>query len=241
MSRDSSPRQCDALIEDGSNREVDVCDVDHARSLVTIAQGAVGAAGWRAHPCAAHAGGTRQRDGASTPRRSAFATCSKAINGLLFVRATQLHRGDSLLFLTEEEQASMLALMWRYGAPAVLLLFVLIALALWRAGVRFGPLVGADRNRATFAGRADSRHRTVRAALRRRRRAACRDGARAARRGAATSARLRPPVERRTRRRGRASSAASPPSELGPALNYSGRAQLARAAQGHRGARNRAT
>jgi hypothetical protein len=59
---------------------------------------------------------------------------------MLLVTATQLHRGDSLLFLTEENHASLLTLVWRYGAPVVLLLVTLVALALWRTSARFGPL-----------------------------------------------------------------------------------------------------
>ena len=66
-------------------------------------------------------------------------TC--ADNGLLFVAATQLQRGDSIEFLTEEGGDSLLQLIWRYGSPVVVLLAVLLALWLWRSGVRFGPLM----------------------------------------------------------------------------------------------------
>ena len=61
----------------------------------------------------------------------------------LFVAATQLRRGDTLQFLTEEDQASIVSLTWRFGAPAVLLLLAVVALALWRAGPRFGPRIAA--------------------------------------------------------------------------------------------------
>jgi len=64
-------------------------------------------------------------------------------NPHVFVAATQLHRGDTLRFLTEEDQPSIVALMWRFGAPAVLLLLALVALGIWRAGPRFGPRVAA--------------------------------------------------------------------------------------------------
>jgi hypothetical protein len=37
----------------------------------------------------------------------------------------------------------MLALLWRYGAPVVTLALTLLALVLWRGGVRFGPLAAA--------------------------------------------------------------------------------------------------
>jgi len=61
--------------------------------------------------------------------------------GLLFAAATQLHRGDQVSFLTESSGGSLLGLTWKYGAPVVALGIVLIALWLWRSGVRFGPLV----------------------------------------------------------------------------------------------------
>jgi len=59
----------------------------------------------------------------------------------LFVDATQLRSGDEVHFITENERPSLLALIWRYGAPVVMLAAVWIALALWRGGQRFGPLV----------------------------------------------------------------------------------------------------
>lgn len=62
----------------------------------------------------------------------------------LLVQSTQMRRGDALLFLTEEERASLVALLWRYGAPAVLLLGAAIALALWRSAARFGPMIAAS-------------------------------------------------------------------------------------------------
>jgi len=61
--------------------------------------------------------------------------------GLLFAAATQLHRGDLVSFLTESSGGSLLGLTWKYGAPVVTLGIVLIALWLWRSGVRFGPLL----------------------------------------------------------------------------------------------------
>ncbi len=64
----------------------------------------------------------------------------KGDHGALFVAATQLRRGDEIHFLSENEYPSMLALTWMYGAPVVMLSFGVIALALWRGGVRFGPL-----------------------------------------------------------------------------------------------------
>jgi hypothetical protein len=64
-------------------------------------------------------------------------------HGALFVAMTQLRSGDEIHFLSEQEQASLLALTWRYGAPAVALFLAFIALSLWRGSVRFGPLVAA--------------------------------------------------------------------------------------------------
>jgi hypothetical protein len=61
----------------------------------------------------------------------------------LFVAASQLRRDDVVLLLTEDEQTSLPTLVWRFGAPAVLLLLAAVALALWRAAVRFGPPVAA--------------------------------------------------------------------------------------------------
>jgi hypothetical protein len=63
-------------------------------------------------------------------------------DGLLFVAATGLERGDHIYFLSEEETASLLALMWKHGAPVVVLLLGALALALWRGGPRFGPATG---------------------------------------------------------------------------------------------------
>ena len=61
-------------------------------------------------------------------------------HGALFVAVTQLHRGDEILFLTEDNYPSLLALIWRHGAPVVLLSVTVVALLLWRGAVRFGPL-----------------------------------------------------------------------------------------------------
>ena len=63
--------------------------------------------------------------------------------GLLFTAATQLHRGDDVEFLTDGTGGSLLALLWSYGWPVIVLAGLLIVLWLWRSGVRFGPLVAA--------------------------------------------------------------------------------------------------
>jgi hypothetical protein len=61
-------------------------------------------------------------------------------HGWLFVAATDLRRGDDVHFLSEESHPPLLALIWLYGRPVVLLSFVLVGFVLWRGGVRFGPL-----------------------------------------------------------------------------------------------------
>ncbi len=76
----------------------------------------------------------------------------EAENGVLFVDAVELRRGDHVVFASEEEHASLLDLIWIYGSPAVLLAIVLIALALWRSSMRFGPLEAApDASRRSLA------------------------------------------------------------------------------------------
>jgi hypothetical protein len=61
-------------------------------------------------------------------------------HGRLFVAATQLRRGDEVHFLSEDDHPSLLVLLWRYGGPLVVLAMSLVALLLWRGGVRLGPL-----------------------------------------------------------------------------------------------------
>ena len=60
-------------------------------------------------------------------------------HGLLFAAVTQLRAGDQIVFLSEGEYASLLELIWTHAAPAVLLAVLLIGVALWRNGARFGP------------------------------------------------------------------------------------------------------
>jgi hypothetical protein len=64
----------------------------------------------------------------------------EADHGAVLVASTQLRGGDEIHFLFEEDQASLLTLIWRHGAPVVELSVVLLALALSRGAVRFGPL-----------------------------------------------------------------------------------------------------
>ena len=66
---------------------------------------------------------------------------------LAFAALLQLQPGDAVWFIDEETRARFLALLWQNGAPAILLGGAAIALALWRGGTRFGPLL-ADAPRA---------------------------------------------------------------------------------------------
>jgi hypothetical protein len=59
----------------------------------------------------------------------------------LFVVATELRRQDEVHFLTEDDHPSLLALLWMYGSPVVVLGLTALAFGLWRNSARFGPLV----------------------------------------------------------------------------------------------------
>lgn len=59
----------------------------------------------------------------------------------VLVAATQLRRGDHVVFMSEEDVASLPELVWRHGAPVIIVALVALALALWRGALRFGPLV----------------------------------------------------------------------------------------------------
>lgn len=61
-------------------------------------------------------------------------------HGWLFVAATELGPADEVHFLTEDDHPSLLTLVWRYGAPAIILALMAIGFALWRTSARFGPL-----------------------------------------------------------------------------------------------------
>jgi hypothetical protein len=60
-------------------------------------------------------------------------------HGWLLVAAAQMRRGDEVHFLTEGDVPSLLSLMWTYGAPVVWLSLIVVALLLWRGGIRLGP------------------------------------------------------------------------------------------------------
>jgi len=130
---------CTTLTEDGTNRTLNVCGIDPSVSLASSRKltwalrqnheiQALRIAVGRGSVTVLNASPFRYRDFFQGDHPS------------LFVAMTQLHHGDNLFFFTEEDHASLLTLMWRFGAPVVLLLAALIALALWRNGTRFGPL-----------------------------------------------------------------------------------------------------
>ncbi len=60
-------------------------------------------------------------------------------NALVAAAALQLAPGRDVWFVEAERRTPLLALVWRTGAPAVLLSALALALLLWRAGRRFGP------------------------------------------------------------------------------------------------------
>jgi len=139
---DPPEEDCLDLTEDGSGRKLEVCDTDPWNTLTTGRQiqwalrngeriDALRVAVGRGSVTALNAEPFRER---------AFL---QAQHMELFLAATQLHREDVVTFLTEDEQASLLGLVWRFGAPAILLLLAAVAVALWRAGVRLGPRVAA--------------------------------------------------------------------------------------------------
>ena len=65
-------------------------------------------------------------------------------HGLLFVSATDLRRGDEVHFLSEDDMPQLLILVWRWGAPLVVLALLIVALLIWRSAVRVGPLVALE-------------------------------------------------------------------------------------------------
>jgi len=65
-------------------------------------------------------------------------------HGRLFVAATGLRHGDEVHFLSEEDAPWLLALAWQHGAPVIAVGLAIVALALWRGALRFGPLAAPD-------------------------------------------------------------------------------------------------
>jgi uncharacterized protein DUF4350 len=66
---------------------------------------------------------------------------------LAFAAMLQLRPGDVVWFFDEATRPPFLSLLWQHGAPALGLAALALALLLWRAGTRFGPLL-ADPPRA---------------------------------------------------------------------------------------------
>ena len=133
-------KDCAAVYEDGSTREFEVCGLAEGRVL-TASRPITWALrdGEKIHALRVAVG----RGSVTVINGSPFARRDFLLEDhpRLFVAATQLHRGDRLLFLTEEDQGSILRLLWRYGAPVVLLMAGMVVLALWRSSLRFGPMI----------------------------------------------------------------------------------------------------
>lgn len=142
---------CTQLTEDGTQRGLLVCGIDNTRSLAASRKTTWALRKGREIQALRVAVGR----GSVTVINAApfrYRTFLEGDHPSLFVTATQLHHGDALLFLTEEEHASLLTLVWRFGAPVVLLLAALVALFLWRTSARFGPLTAPpDKARRSLA------------------------------------------------------------------------------------------
>jgi hypothetical protein len=136
------PKDCPALTEDVSKRQIKVCNVSHYRSLTSsrkILWALRDGDKIQALRTAVGRGSVTVIN--ATPFR--FRGFLLGDHPLLFATMTQLHHDDLVLFLTEEEHASLISLMWRFGAPAVLLMVACIVLGIWRSTSRFGPPVAA--------------------------------------------------------------------------------------------------
>lgn len=57
----------------------------------------------------------------------------------IFVAATDVRRGDAVVFLTEAAHPSLPTLIWEEGAASVVLALLAVGLWLWRGAIRFGP------------------------------------------------------------------------------------------------------
>lgn len=60
-------------------------------------------------------------------------------HALALMATLNLRPGQTLWLVTDEARPPLLATLWQRGAPALLLGALALALALWRAGTRFGP------------------------------------------------------------------------------------------------------
>jgi hypothetical protein len=131
-------RDCRNLSEDGSHRQIRVCGVSRSRSLSSSRKLL-----WALrYDEQIHALRTAVGRGSVTVINATPFRYRRFLDGdhpLLFATMAQLHHSDLVLFFTEQSHASLLSLMWRFGAPAVLLIVACILLALWRSIPRFGP------------------------------------------------------------------------------------------------------
>jgi len=133
-----TPR-CSLLHEAASSREYKVCNVDPAYSLVTTRKVLWSLRdGDRIHAVRTPVGKGSVTVLNASPFR--FRDLFLGDHARLLVAVTQLHRGDEVLFLTEEDHASLLTLLLRFGLPVVLLFALALALLVWRVSSRFGPL-----------------------------------------------------------------------------------------------------
>ena len=118
---------------------VQVCDYLHGRFIVSahaVVWGARNAQGLQAARVNIGKGSVTLLNGMPFDNLELL----KGEHGLLFAGATQLHHGDYIYFCMDEQGTPLLKLVWQYGYPAVILLLCVIAAALWRNGMRFGPL-----------------------------------------------------------------------------------------------------
>lgn len=63
-----------------------------------------------------------------------------ADNARFLVALTQLALGDEVWFVSDEDAENLAVLMWRFGWPVIVLTVAVLALLLWRAMTRFGPV-----------------------------------------------------------------------------------------------------
>lgn len=132
-------------VEPQSHRGYSVCGLDFSFLTTTrpMQWALRDGAGLQAVRVAVGAGSVTVINAAPFTRRSLF----DGDHASLFVAGTQLTRGDEVVFLTEDDHPSILALMWIYGAPSVVLSGVLLAFFLWRGAARFGPTLPAPEPR----------------------------------------------------------------------------------------------
>lgn len=139
------PSECEVLTEESGGRTFTLCGIDESRSLTLSRPASWSLAdGDRIHALRSAVGRGSVTVINASPFR--YRALLEGQHAQLLVRATQMRHGDQLLFLTEDEQASLVALIWRHGAPAVLLMAAAIALALWRSAARFGPMLASVGN-----------------------------------------------------------------------------------------------